>query len=115
MRMTAGFVLAFALSATAAMAADDIMAPRFGNTIVVTNANGGKSTICYNADYTFKASNGLISINGTWKLDNGKLCRTYNFTIPGRANPECDPVTPHKVGDTWTSGENTFSLVKGIQ
>lgn len=115
MRMIAGLAFALALSATAAAAADDVMAPRFGNTIVITNANGGKSTISYNADHTFKASNGLISIGGTWKLDKGQLCRTYDFTIPGRANPECDPVTPHKVGDTWTSGESTYKLVKGIQ
>jgi hypothetical protein len=115
MRRIAGLVFVLAVSATAATAADDVMAPRFGNTIVITDANGGKSTINYNADHTFKASNGLIGIGGTWKLEGGRLCRTYDFTIPGRPNPECDSVTPHKVGDTWTSGESTYSLVKGMQ
>jgi hypothetical protein len=103
------------VTAAAAWAGDDVMASRYGNTIVITSASGSTSRIYYSADHTFKATNGFISIGGTWSIEGKNLCRKYSFTIPGRPNPECDPVTPHKLGETWADGENSYSLVKGIQ
>jgi len=35
--------------------------------------------------------------------------------VPGAPNPTCVPATAHKVGDTWTAGGRTITLVQGIQ
>ncbi len=115
MRATLSMTALFALSVATAWAGDEVMAPRFGNTIVITSASGSTSRISYSADHTFKATNGFITIGGTWSLEGRNLCRKYSFTIPGHPTPECDPVALHKVGETWADGENSYTMVKGVQ
>jgi hypothetical protein len=107
-------VAAFALSAGVAFA-DDIMASRYGNTTVTTDASGAQTMLYYAADGTFTGKQGNQSFNGTWKVDGGSICLTFAQPVPGAANPTCLPVAAHKVGDTWKAGDRTVSLVQGIQ
>lgn len=108
-----------ALSGTA-MAADNMMAEFYGNTIV---SKGGMADThsYYNADHTFRMTAPAFGMEwkGTWKLDGTTLCRTFEKTPPGTSNPLCTPLAAHKVGDTWTATADgktrTVSLVKGIQ
>jgi hypothetical protein len=110
---------AFALATTVSMAADDVMATRYGNTTVSTDAKGVETKVYYSADHTFTFKSGTQSGKGTWKIDGGNICLTYEVAIPGVPNPLCLPVTAHKVGDTWTTGEGdqkrTVKLVAGVQ
>jgi hypothetical protein len=116
------FSVATILFATAAAADDTVMAARFGNTTVSTDAAGVKSKLYYNADHTFTAKVGDQSVSGTWKVDGGTICLTYTggaAPSPTMPNPTCLPVVAHKVGDTWTTGEGpmkrTVTLIQGLQ
>src|ERR1044071_6356924 len=110
---------AMALSTTFAIAADDIMATRYGNTTVSSDAKGVETKVYYNADHTFTFKSGTQSGKGTWKIDGTNICLTYETPMAGVPNPLCLPVTAHKVGDTWTTGEGdqkrTVKLVAGVQ
>ncbi len=97
--------------ATAAAAADDVMASRYGNTTITRDAHGITNKIHYKADGTFDGTQGEATFSGTWKLDGkGMVCLT---AIPSGAL--CTPIYAHHVGDTWTAGGYTINLVKGIQ
>jgi hypothetical protein len=113
---------ALALS-TAAIAADDIMANYYGNTVIGKSAMGQSHTH-YKANHTFDAAlsndQGSMETDGTWALnDKGELCRTYNTPVPGMPNPICVAWTAHKVGDSWQITVNgrtsEVTLVAGIQ
>ena len=97
-----------------ALAGDEVLASRFGNT-TITKANGVENHLYYAADHTFTAKQGANNAKGTWKIDGGTVCLTFETPIPGTPNPACAPVSDHKVGDTWTAGPYTVSLVAGIQ
>ena len=44
------------------------------------------------------------------------LSATQSAVLPaGTPNPTCVPVSAHKVGDSWSAGPYTVSLVAGIQ
>jgi hypothetical protein len=103
-----------AVSGAKAQDQDDVMATRYGNTTVLTDAHGNVSYVYYNADHTFKASRGWFSVGGTWKVEGGTLCLTFDIPVPGLPNPDCNPVVPHKVGDSWKGGGSTVTLVQGI-
>lgn len=100
--------------ATTALA-DDVLATRFGNTTISKDAAGNETHLYYKADGTFTGKQNGQSFKGTWKLDGGKVCLTADPPIPNTPNPVCAPVSAHKVGDTWTAGPYTISLVAGIQ
>ena len=113
----------FVLSSASALAADDIMAGYYGNTVVSV---GGvlESHTHYRADHTFDVSASAMgqSFNdkGTWAIDDkGQLCRTYEKPPPGFPNPLCIPAEAHKVGDSWTVSVNgqtrNMSMKAGIQ
>ena len=110
------------LGAGPALAAGDVMANTYGNTVVSTGAQGESHTH-YKADHTFDvtmtSAMGSISTKGTWSVADGKLCRTYEQLAPGMTNPVCTPAEPHAVGDTWTVTINgqvrTGTLKAGIQ
>ena len=62
------------------------------------------------------------SYRGTWQLDGkGNICRTFVGDLPPNAtNPNCSPMTSHKVGETWTvttpnGSTRTITLKAGIQ
>lgn len=117
-------VSVLALAALPALAADDVMASFYGNTVVST---GGMAEVHthYRADHSFDmnaAAMGMSkSFKGTWALDGkGNLCRTFvGETPPNTTNPLCTPIAAHKLGDTWTIEANgstrTVTLKAGIQ
>ncbi|HEY2069850.1 MAG TPA: hypothetical protein VGG48_09875 [Rhizomicrobium sp.] len=114
------FLLAAAIAAvsvTAALADDDVMASRYGNTTVVKTADGREVHFYYNADHTFTGT--VIGMNykmrGTWEIKADKICSTYASPPPGITNPQCNTVDAHKVGDTWEAGGRTITLVQGVQ
>jgi hypothetical protein len=106
----------FALLAAPAFAADDLMASRYGNT-TIAKGSGPEVHLYYKADGTFsgKVLGMTIPLKGTWKLDGTTMCQTYNPPPPGAKNPLCVTVDPHQVGDSWTDGKRTISIVQGIQ
>jgi opacity protein-like surface antigen len=95
--------------------AEDVMASRYGNTTVATDADGTQTKLYYKADGTFTGKRGMIPLKGTWKVESDKLCITSDMTMPGTPNPLCAPVAAHKLGDTWSAGGRTVMLVQGIQ
>lgn len=107
--------VAIAAVISSAALADDVMATRFGNTTITKDASGNETHLYYAADGTFSGKQGGQSFKGTWKLDGGKVCLTAEPAIPNTPNPVCVPITAHQVGDTWTAGPYTVSLVAGIR
>ena len=103
------------LFTSAAFADDSVLASRFGNTTITKDANGNENHIYYAADGTFTGKQGTTMFKGTWKIDGSTICLTSATPIPNTPNPACAPVSTHKVGDTWTAGPYTVSLVAGIQ
>jgi len=106
MRRLRIIVPALALAATPALAADDMMAGYYGNTVI---SAGGmlESHTHYRADHTFDttatAMGQSFSGKGTWKIDDkGQLCRTYDTAPPGMPNPLCTALESHKPGDSWS-------------
>ena len=108
-------LVAFIVSSAVPAFADDVMASRYGNTTVTTDASGVQSKLYYAADGTFTGKQANQTFNGTWKVDGGNICLSFAQPVPGAANPTCLPVAAHKVGDSWKAGDRTVSLVQGIQ
>jgi hypothetical protein len=118
------FFVMLALGATPALAADDVMASYYGNTVIST---GGASEAHshYRPDRTFDMTGSMMgmskSFKGTWALDGkGNLCRTFEGDLPpNTTNPLCTPIAAHKLGDTWTIDANgqtrTVTLKAGVQ
>jgi len=102
-----------ALSVSAAMAGP--LDSRFGNTVITKDGQGNETHLYYAADGTITGKQNGQTFKGTWKLDGGNVCLTFDQLPAGVANPTCVPASEHKVGDTWTRGPNTVSLVAGIQ
>jgi len=100
-----------------ALAQDDVMSSRFGNTTVTHTESGHEVHMYYSADHTFtgKVTDVGFDLKGTWAVDGGTLCLTYTPAPPTVTNPVCQPVVAHKIGDSWTVGKNSATLVQGIQ
>jgi hypothetical protein len=120
LKIVAATAAALLLCGGAALAADDVMAGFYGNTVIST---GGavESRTHFKADHTFDAvfGGGMFNSKGTWEIKDGNVCRTYDPPIPNLPNPVCVPAVPHKVGDKWTVTVNgdvrQATLVAGIQ
>jgi hypothetical protein len=110
----AALALTLAFVTTSAFA-DDIMAARYGNTTITKDAAGHETHLHYMADGTFTGTQGGQSFKGTWKIDGSTICLTADPAIPNTPNPACAPISQHAVGDTWTAGPYTVSLVAGVQ
>jgi hypothetical protein len=117
MRLVFAASAALLLSSVVALADDDIMASRYGNTVVAKSPTSPEAHLYYNADHTFtgKVIGMDFKLNGTWELKGNQICNTYDPPVPGMANPVCTLLEAHQVGDTWTSGDRTVTLVQGIQ
>jgi hypothetical protein len=111
------------LLAGPAFAGDEAMTNFYGNTLVATGGIAESHTH-FKADHTFDVSATAMGMDynfrGTWKLENGQLCRHYDDPVPPRTpNPLCAPFEPHKVGDSWTVTMNgntrTLTLKAGIE
>ena len=123
MRRILGAAAVVVLGSVPALAAADVMAGFYGNTVVVTG-DAFQAHVHYKANHTLDvsgtASGKAFSTKGSWKIDGkGQLCRTYDKTPPTMTNPFCTPATAHKVGDTWTAtmpagGSRNIALVAGI-
>ena len=113
-------VVAVAFSAGAAFAADP-MSSLYGNTLVVTMADGMATKLMYKPDHTFTGVDGKgQKISGTWAVDGDKVCATQVQPPPAAgAEKHCGPVmSDKKAGDKWEGttpdGKKlTFELVKG--
>jgi len=103
---------AFALAASAALAADDPMATTYGNTVTTKNAKtGAVGTLLFNADGTYTAGGTgpdgkPMTYPGKWATkDNGAtLCLTPQLPA-GTANApgeSCSPLSVHPIGEHWT-------------
>lgn len=123
MNRTAIFAAAaMSLCTGPALAGDEVMAGYFGNTVIGKSALGESHTH-YKADHTFdvalSSAMGSFTGKGTWKVENGQLCRTYEQPPPGIPNPLCITAEAHKPGDTWTvtfGGQSReVSMVAGIK
>lgn len=107
MRKTIIILAVATLGAAPALAADDVMAGFYGNTVEVTGPSF-QATVHYRADHTMDSS-GVVSgqafsTKGTWKIDDkGQICRTYEKAPRTMPNPFCTPAEAHKVGDTWSA------------
>lgn len=109
--LTAVAVAAF--SASLAMAADDPLASRYGNTTVVTNAKGEVTKLTYNKDGTMAIVQPDGSkITGKWAVKDGKLCITPDGG-PVAGKEQCNPFDPSKkAGDSWEITAADSSKVK---
>jgi hypothetical protein len=110
-------LVALATAAFAAPTEDELMASRYGNTLVIKDTLG-TSRVFYNKDHTFKALSWLGDVTGHWKLENGKMClyaEQYPLLYKLKYSiPECDPIEIKKVGDKWDIGSRHYELVAGI-
>ena len=85
-RVFAGIAVA-AMSVSMAIAADDPMASRYGNTVVITGPDGKEvGRIYYDADkkVSRKMADGS-EVKGTWALEGTKLC--FAQTAPAPSYP----------------------------
>jgi hypothetical protein len=112
------FILAAAMAVPSlALAQENVMTSRFGNTTVAHTAAGHEVHMYYKPDHTFtgKVVDVGFDLKGTWVINGSQLCLTYDPTPPTITNPQCQPIVPHQVGDSWTSDGRTISIVQGIQ
>jgi hypothetical protein len=119
-----GALSSVVLAAGSAMAADDVMANFYGNTVVSTGGIADVHTH-YRPDHSFDMVASRMGFSrtfkGTWAVDaKGNLCRTFVGDVPpDTTNPLCLPIAAHKVGDTWTIDMNgsprTATLKAGIE
>jgi hypothetical protein len=104
-RIVTGIALAI-MSLSFAHAADDPMASRYGNTLVVKGPDGKEVIRLYydaGGSYSGKTADGK-AVKGMWKMDGDKLCITQSEPTPDASmtGPQCTPFSgAHKVGDTW--------------
>ena len=107
------FILSVALAAvciTSAVAADDPVAGRYGNTTIVTTATGRVVKIWYEPDHTVTWMTGPITRQGTWAMEGTMMCITLQDPPGGMPAKSCNPYTAHKIGDTWSVNEGPAKL-----
>jgi hypothetical protein len=97
-----------------ALAADDPMASRYGNTTIALDPDGSTTRLFYRADHSFVAKRADWQSDGSWALENGKLCLSYKITRPGVGDKECVSSEPHAIGDVWIHGIHHVTLVSGM-
>lgn len=99
MRRLAAAIALGVVSLTGVAFADTIQ-NSYGNTIIVTYANGSQAQYFFNEDGTFTAlAPGGSTMAGRYTVGDGQIC----LIPPNGAAPTCTPVQAGKnVGDTWT-------------
>jgi hypothetical protein len=92
-------VLAFGAALMSGAAFADTIENGFGNTFVVTGADGQVARYHFNEDGTFTGvAPGGSTMAGRWTVADGQVC-----LIPPSGQQACAPVVSGKnVGDTWT-------------
>lgn len=118
-RFSAFALMALTMTPLVCAADEDVMASRYGNTTISTDAKGEVTKAYYNADHTMSSVIGGKTLKATWTLKGNIVCRIYENPLPSMTTPDCRPVEPHKVGDTWSVGSGAnkleIKLVPGIQ
>ena len=97
-KFAAALAIGAALFAGSAFA--DTMQNTYGNTIVVTYANGSEAQYHFNADGTFTGvAPGGSHMAGRYTAEGDQLC----LIPPSGAAPQCTAIAADKnVGDTWS-------------
>ncbi len=86
----------------------------FGNTVVITAANGGVTKAMINKDNTYSTvlPDGK-TVKGSWAPAGDTICYTQTDPAPAAdAKPFCTPNEDHKVGDTWEAKAPDGSTMK---
>ena len=99
----------------AACAGEDQMASRYANTTIATDPDGTQTKLYYRPDHSFTAKRGDWSSDGSWAIEDGKLCLNYKIERPGVGMRECVSAEAHKIGEKWVHNGRTVTLVEGIQ
>lgn len=92
----------------------DANANLFGNTVVITDANGGVTKAKINKDNTYSTTlpDGK-TVKGTWAAAGDKTCYTQTDPAPAAGMaPFCPPNEDRKVGDTWEAKAADGSTLK---
>lgn len=100
--------VAFAAVLAAGVASADTMENAYGNTVVVTYANGAAARYHFNADHTFMLMlpDGS-STSGTYEITGDQICLT-----PAGGERACTGYVGGKsVGETWTQTATDGSSV----
>jgi hypothetical protein len=114
--MRYGFLAVLAASAalaTGAMAQDDAV---FGNTVVMTHADGSATRVHFQQGgvYDFVTASGVTG-GGTWAVEGGQFCTTR--LTPAPQPKQCRPDMQRHVGDKWEedtpAGHVKYELVAG--
>ena len=113
MRAIAFVGLSF-LALTVPAFADDVMASRYGNTTIALDPDGSTTRLFYRADHSFVAKRADWQSDGSWAVENGKLCLSYKITRPGVGDKECVSSEAHAIGDVWIHGIHHVTLVSGM-
>ena len=105
-RLAAAVAVAAAMAAGAAFA--DTVQNSFGNTIIVTYANGTAVRYYLNADNTFSiAAPDGTTTQGTYEIAGDQIC----FTPTGGERGCTGYVGDKNVGDTWTQTATNGSSI----
>lgn len=94
--------------ASAGAAFADTMENAYGNTVVVTLANGGEVRYQFNADQTYSVTTpDGQSVSGAYTTGDGQICLT-----PAGGEAACTAYVADKaVGDSWTQTGSDGSTV----
>jgi hypothetical protein len=96
---------------------DEAMASRFGNTeILLSNTVEWHMFFRPNGRFSAYDARSQYQTVGTWQINGGNLCITFEPPLANSPNPVCRPVTRHRLGDVWmvTNG-SVARLVRGIR
>lgn len=95
----------------------DPMSAYYENTLI--SLDGGIESFTYfKPDHTFtgKVPAYGFTYRGTWSLDGDTLCHIYDPPLPGEKNPDCGPLSLHKIGDKEKDANGDGQvLVEGIR
>jgi hypothetical protein len=93
------------------------MATRFGNTEILLS-NTVEWHMFFRPNGRFSAYDARTQYHtvGTWQVNGGNLCITFEPPLANSPNPVCRPATRHRLGDVWmvTNG-SVARLVRGIR
>lgn len=102
------------LATTPAFAADDPMASRYGNTTIALDPDGTTTRVYYRADHSLIAKRAGWQSDGTWQVEDGKLCLSYKIARPGGGDNECIASEAHALGEVWVRFGHRITLVPGM-
>ncbi len=99
-------------------AANDRLAPLYGNTLIATDG-GIVSHFWYKSDHTFTGTVPayFYPLKGSWTQNSdGTICRNFDPPLPKVKNPDCGAILVRKVGDKQTDAQgHSETLVAGIK